>query len=389
MATFSRRTAYDPEPNSVTRAVRARRARGLPVCDLTESNPTRAGLPYDEARLLRALSDPRVLRYEPQPFGLESARAAVQSLEHALGFDVPLERILLTSSTSEAYSFLFKLLCDPGDEIAIPRPSYPLFEHLAALEDVRPVSYLLAYDGAWHIDFDSLRGCLSPRARAIVVVSPNNPTGSFLKRDELERLVSFGLPLISDEVFSSFALGPDPRRAGSVLATDDVLVFALGGLSKLAALPQMKLAWTCARGPERELVQAFSRLELVADTFLSPNTPVQLALSEILAARGPVERALNARIQHNLRALKAAFEGSAATPLFLEGGWYATLRLPSLWDEAKWLLTLLDEDGVLTQPGWFYDFTGGPVLVLSLITEQGEFALGVGRIAERVKLVVG
>ncbi len=388
MAMFSRRAAHDPEPNSLTRALRERRTQGLPVCDLTESNPTHTSLPYDEARLLRALSDPRALRYEPEALGLPSARVAVQALQREQGFEVALDRILLTSSTSEAYSFLFKLLCDPGDEIAIPRPSYPLFEHLAGLENVHAVSYTLAYDGAWHIDFDSLRRVFSPRTRAIVVVSPNNPTGSFLKRDELLRLSSFGLPIISDEVFASFALGADARRARSVLETDEVLVFALGGLSKLAALPQMKLAWSCARGPEAALAEAFSRLELVADTFLSPNTPVQLALPEILAAREPVERALNARIRRNFATLEATVAGGAATPLFLEGGWYATVRLPSVWNEAKWALTLLDRDGVLTQPGWFYDFLDGPSLVLSLITDEREFALGVGRIAERVEIAV-
>ncbi|HEY2735789.1 MAG TPA: pyridoxal phosphate-dependent aminotransferase, partial [Polyangiales bacterium] len=307
-------------------------------------------------------------------------------MQRSAGFSVECGRILLSSSTSEAYSFLFKLLCDPGDEILIPRPSYPLFEYLAALENVRVVNYALAYDGAWHIDFDSLRRAVSPRARAIVVVSPNNPTGSFLKHAELGELTRFGLPLISDEVFSSFALGVDPRRANSVLETEDVLVFALGGLSKLAALPQLKLAWTSARGPERELSEAFRRLELIADTFLSPNTPVQLALPEILAARAPVERALNERIRRNFAALRAALAGSAATPLFLEGGWYASVRLPATQDESSWLVTLLDEDGVLAQPGWFYDFSDGPMLVLSLIVEEAPFALGVSRIAERVAL---
>jgi alanine-synthesizing transaminase len=389
MATFSRRTAHELEPNALARALSARRARGHPVCDLTESNPTRTSLPYDAARLLAALADPRALQYEPEALGLESARRAVQDLERARGFEISLDRILLTSSTSEAYGFLFKLLCDPGDSIAIPRPSYPLFEHLATLENVRARSYDLAYDGAWHIDFEHLRRVVGPDTRAIVVVNPNNPTGSFLKRDELERLVSFGLPIISDEVFSGYALSVDARRARSVLDTDEVLVFALGGLSKLAALPQMKLAWSCARGPAAELADAFLRLELVADTFLSPNTPVQLALPEILSARAPVERALNARIRRNFATLRAALDGSAASPLFLEGGWYATLRLPALWDEARWVLTLLDEDGVLTQPGWFYDFVEGPMLVLSLITSEPEFALGVGRIAERVRLVAG
>jgi alanine-synthesizing transaminase len=386
---FSRRTSHESEPNALSLALRARRAAGLPVCDLTQSNPTLTDLPYDTARLLAALSDPRGLVYEPVAFGLDSARAAVQDLQNEAGFALSREQIVLTSSTSEAYAFLFKLLCDPGDAVLIPQPSYPLFEHLACLENVSAVPYALAYDGAWHIDFDSLSRALSPRARAIVVVSPNNPTGSFLKKDELARLSSLGLPLISDEVFSEFALRPDARRARSVLETDDVLVFALGGLSKLAALPQLKLAWLCAAGPSEQLRQALARLELVADTFLSPNTPVQWALSEILAARAPVTAALNARIERNASQLADAFRGSPAHPLYLEGGWYATLRVPALQDEADWALSLLEQDGVLTQPGFFYDFLEGQQLVLSLITEESTFALGVARIAERVRVVAG
>ena len=256
-----------------------------------------------------------------------------------------------------------------------------------ALEQVKVAHYELAYDGSWHIDFDSLERARSSRSRAVVVVNPNNPTGSFLKRDELRRLVELGLPIISDEVFSSFALGPDPRRVRSVLETDSSLVFALGGLSKLAALPQLKLAWLCAAGPKAELAEALSRLELIADTFLSPNTPVQHALPEILGCRLPVERALNARIARNLAVLVDALAGTAATPLFLEGGWYAVVRLPALLSEADWVLRLLEQDGVLTQPGWFYDFSGGAQLVLSLITEDAPFALGVTRIAERVRQV--
>lgn len=370
-------------------AVRARRAAGLSLCDLTQSNPTLTDLPYERARLLAALSDARSLVYEPDSFGLLAARRAVQELQREAGFEIPSDRIVLTSSTSEAYGFLFKLLCDAGDEVLIPQPSYPLFEHLAALEQVKVANYELAYDGAWHIDFDSLERARSARTRAIVVVNPNNPTGSFLKRDELRRLLEFGLPIISDEVFSSFALGPDPRRVSSVLETDAALVFALGGLSKLAALPQLKLAWLCAAGPRVELAEALSRLELIADTFLSPNTPVQHALPEILSSRVPVERALNARIARNFALLRRALEGTAVTPLFLEGGWYAVVRLPELLSEAEWVLALLEQDGVLTQPGWFYDFSRGAQLVLSLITEDAPFALGVTRIAERVAKVVG
>ena len=384
---FSRRTEHESEPNQLTQAVRARHARGLPLCDLTLSNPTLGALPYERERLLAALSDPRSLVYEPASFGLQSARAAVRALQGEAGFEVPVEQIMLTSSTSEAYAYLFKLLCDPGDEVLIPCPSYPLFEHLAALENVSAVNYALAYDGAWHIDFDTVARAIGPRTRAIVLVTPNNPTGSFLKQDELARLVSYGLPLISDEVFGCFALGPDPRRVRSVLETAAVPVFALGGLSKLAALPQMKLAWTCAAGPAPQLSTALSRLELIADTFLSPNTPVQCALPEILAARAPVQLALNTRIRLNFTELTRALQGSAAAPLFLEGGWYATVRLPELKSESEWVLTLLEQDGVLTQPGWFYDFQREAQLVLSLITEEAPFALGVSRIAERVRLL--
>ncbi|HET7544348.1 MAG TPA: pyridoxal phosphate-dependent aminotransferase, partial [Polyangiaceae bacterium] len=333
---FSRRTQHESEPNALTLSLRARRAAGLPICDLTQSNPTLTDLPYDRARLLGALSDARSLVYEPASFGLLTARRAVQGLQREAGFEISTEQIVLTSSTSEAYGYSFKLLCDAGDEVLIPQPSYPLFEHLAALEQVRVVNYELAYDGSWHIDFDSLERARSARTRAIVVVNPNNPTGSFLKRDELRRLLGFGLPIISDEVFSSFALGPDARRAPSVLEAAEVLVLSLGGLSKLAALPQLKLAWLCAAGPQALLAEALSRLELIADTFLSPNTPVQHALPEILASRSAVQRALNERIAHNHALLLRTFEGTAATPLFLEGGWYAVLRLPALLSEADW-----------------------------------------------------
>jgi alanine-synthesizing transaminase len=386
---FSRRTQHESEPNELTLAVRARRAGGHEVCDLTQSNPTLTELPYDRARLLAALSDERSLVYEPASFGLATARTAVQQLQRAAGFEISTEQIVLTSSTSEAYAFLFKLLCDAGDEVLIPQPSYPLFEHLAALEQVNVANYELAYDGAWHIDFDSLKRARSSRTRAIIVVNPNNPTGSFLKRGELRRLSELGLPIISDEVFSSFALKPDAQRVESVLKTDEALVFALGGLSKLAALPQLKLAWLCAAGPKALLAEALSRLELISDTFLSPNTPVQHALPEILAARLPVERALQARIAHNFALLVRKLADTAATPLFLEGGWYAVVRLPTLLSEAEWVLGLLEQDGVLTQPGWFYDFPSGAQLVLSLITEEAPFALGVSRIAERVRQVAG
>ena len=379
---FSRRTEHESEPNALSLALSARRALGLPVCDLTQSNPTLTDLPYDRPRLLAALSDERSLVYEPASFGLVGARRAVQGLQRGVGFEIPIEQIVLTSSTSEAYGFLFKLLCDAGDEVLIPQPSYPLFEHLAALEQVKVAHYELAYDGSWHIDFDSLERARSSRSRAVVVVNPNNPTGSFLKRDELRRLVELGLPIISDEVFSSFALGPDPRRVRSVLETDSSLVFALGGLSKLAALPQLKLAWLCAAGPKAELAEALSRLELIADTFLSPNTPVQVALPQLLDFGAQRHVQVKKRLLQNTATLLRLTENSPVNVWPAQGGWSAVLRLP-LTVSDDWALVLLDEQRVLVQPGWFYDFTDDRIVVVSLLTEEDDFAQGIERLVSR------
>ncbi|HEY2410213.1 MAG TPA: pyridoxal phosphate-dependent aminotransferase [Polyangiaceae bacterium] len=381
---FSRRTEHDSRSNSIASAVAERQARALPTLDLTVSNPTQTGLPYAEREILDALADACCLRYEPHAFGLPRARTAVAELLRADSFDVPIEHILLTASTSEAYSFLFKLLCDPGDEILLPAPSYPLFEHLSHFEGVRAVFYELAYDGAWHIDFDSLERARSARTRAIVVVNPNNPTGSFLKRRELARLVQFGLPIISDEVFASYALLNDRERVSSLLEHAGSLVFSLGGLSKLAGLPQLKLAWTAIQGPRVQVAEACRRLELVADTFLSPSAPVQHGLAKLLALRHELSAALRARIARNLSALCAALKGSAATLLHLEGGWYAVLRLPAFCDESAFVIQLLREDGVLVQPGFFYDFPNGQHVVLSTITPEADFREGVRRLAARV-----
>jgi aspartate/methionine/tyrosine aminotransferase len=378
---FSSRSSFDLSHNRITTALSAKRATGAEILDLTESNPTRAALPYDPSAILASLSAPASLVYEPASFGLPAARETVARHLHLAA-----ERVLLTASTSEAYAFLFKLLCDPGDEVLVPVPSYPLFEHLARLESVHAVAYRLAYDGAWHIDLDSVRAGRGPRTRAIVVVTPNNPTGSYLKKDELAALSALGLPIVSDEVFAGYALRPEPdrRRAQSALAAEGGLVFALGGLSKLAALPQMKLAWT-AVGGEAALVQAaLARLEIIADAFLSVGAPVQHALPALLASRTRVEAAIVARTRDNLGFLRGALQGHAASVLDVEGGWYATLRLPRTRPEEDWALAVLEQDDVYVHPGHFFDFESEAYLVVSLLTPPAVFREGVGRLLARV-----
>jgi aspartate/methionine/tyrosine aminotransferase len=377
---FSDRSSVDLAPNALAQAL----ARRPPPFDLTVANPTRgAGIPYDEAAILGALALPGSLVYEPAPFGLASAREAAARDLSAHGPPVDPSRVLLTASTSEAYAFLFKLLCDPGDEVLVPVPSYPLFEHLARLESVRAVPYRLAYDGAWHVDLPSVRDAIGPRTRAVVVVSPNNPTGSYLKASELAELARLDLPLISDEVFARYALRADPSRARTVLdAPEAPLVFALGGLSKLAALPQAKLAWTAVGG--RDAAAAMDRLEVIADSFLSVGTPVQHALPALLASRGVAEQAILTRARANLAWLASEVAGSAVSLLDAEGGWYATLRLPRTRSEEAWTLAFLEQEGVHVHPGHFFDFDDEAYVIVSLLTPEATLREGARRILDRV-----
>ncbi len=365
------------------------RSEGRAVLDLTTSNPTEAGIPYARDAILGALGDPRALRYAPEPFGIATARAAVAASLREDGHAVDPSRILLTASTSEAYSFLFKLLCDPGDAVLVPAPSYPLFEHLATFESVRLVPYALAYDGAWHIDMPSVTRAIDGRTRAILVVSPNNPTGSYLKKDELTGLAATGLPIVSDEVFARYPLRSDPRRATTALEAAGAapLVFAMSGLSKLAALPQMKVAWTCIGGRDASVVsEAIARLELIADSFLSVSAPVQHALPVLLASGRTAEAAILARARANLARLRErhASAGRAATVLDCEGGWYATLQLPRTREEEAWVLRLLERDGVYAHPGHFFDFADEAYVVVSLLTPETTFDEGISRLLARV-----
>jgi hypothetical protein len=381
---FSERATFDLRPNRLSARLAERRAQRRGFLDLTESNPTRAGLacPPDLLALLAAAES---RRYEPVPLGLASAREAVAADFARRGFPVGADRILLTASTSEAYAFLFKLLCDPGDEVLVPRPGYPLFDFLARLESVRLASYPCAHDGKWHVDLPALRGALGPRTRAVVVVNPNNPTGAFLDADERDALLALcaerGLAVVADEVFADFAFREDPRRAASLAADSPALVFSLGGLSKSCGLPQLKLAWTAVTGPPALVRAALARLEVVADTYLSVATPVQAALPGILARREELAAPIRARVRANLEALRRAIApGSPATLLEPEGGWSAVLRVPATVPEEERALRLLDERDVLVHPGYFFDFPREAYLVLSLLPPPAEFTDGVSRV---------
>ena len=385
---FSSRLSWDLRPNRLSELLEAKRRSGAAILDLTESNPTHAGFAYPAEEVAQSLASPASLLYQPSPAGLPQAREAVAADYAARGRTVEPDRILLTASTSEAYSYLFKLLADPGDEVLVPRPSYPLFEFLANLELVRIVHYPLAYHGQWELDLGALASAVTERTRAVVIVNPNNPTGSFLKRDERERLVEVcatkELAIISDEVFSDYGLGQDARRVETLVDLKKVPAFCLGGLSKAAGLPQMKLGWIALAGPQAWRNTARERLELIADTYLSVGTPVQHALPRLLALGAEVREQIVSRTRSNYALLRAAVSGTSLRVLDVEGGWYAILEVPRTRSEEEWCAELLDRDSVLVQPGFFYDFESEAFLVVSLLTQPEVFREGVGRLVGRV-----
>ncbi len=386
---FSHRTAWPRIVNAMTARTVALLRSGAPILDLTESNPTRVGL-RAPASILALLADPQALAYDPAPLGSPAARAAVAADFARRGAAVAEDAIVLTASSSEAYGLLFKLLCDPRDRVLAPQPSYPLFDYLAGLESVTLDPYPLDYDGEWHLSVDSIEERVTPRTRAVVVVHPNNPTGSFLKRNEVDALLGLcarrGLAIVSDEVFDDYPLIEDPRRHGSLAGRNDALVFALGGLSKSCALPQLKLGWIAIAGPAALREEARERLEIVADTYLSVSTPVQAAAPEILARRHDLQGPVRARLAQNLAHLARSFpRGGAAELLRCEGGWSAVLRVPSTSSDEEWVESLLDEQGVLVHPGYFFELPRG-FLVLSLLPEEPVFREGVSRLAAHVGL---
>ena len=376
---FSSRFHWDFRPNRLSQLLADRQREGARILDLTESNPTHAGLAYPSA-ILRAFDDARLLAYEPSPAGSPHARAAVAQYYAARGVAVEPERILVTASTSEAYAYLFKLLANPGDHVLVPRPSYPLFEFLAGMESIEVRPYTLAYHGAWSIDLDSI----GKSARAIIVVNPNNPTGSYLKFHELDALAARGIPLISDEVFSDYAFAPDPARVTTLAADDRRLSFSMSGLSKIAGLPQMKLGWIVVSGPPGLRAEAMEKLEWIADTYLSVGTPVQCALEKLLVAGDEIQRQIRARTAANLAFARETLAGSPATILNVEGGWYVVLQVPRVRSEEEWALKLLEEEDVLVQPSFFYDFESEAYLVVSLLTRSGLFEEGIARLKKRL-----
>jgi alanine-synthesizing transaminase len=378
---FSSRIPADLTPNRLTAALRDRRDAGRRVIDLTQSNPTRAGLTYPNA-LLSALSHPRGLTYRPSAAGLLDAREAVAADYARRGVRVPADRVVLTASTSEAYSMLFKVLADPGDEVLVPRPSYPLFEHLTRLDALSALFYEIDYHGTWSVDVASIEQAMTERTKVVLAVSPNNPTGSYLKGDELAAIEQIcaarGVALIVDEVFADYRLTEGGSLVASPLDCREVLAFSLGGLSKSIGLPQAKLGWIGVAGPRALARDAIGRLEFVADTYLSVSTPVQAAAAELLRDGIPVREAIQARISANLRRLQASVKAeSGCQVLRAEGGWYGVLQVPTLATEEDLVLTLLADHGILVHPGYFFDFPRESFLVVSLLASEGEFTEGV------------
>lgn len=408
---FSSRIPAGRTVNRLSQAYALLRAQGADVIDLTESNPTRVGLDYPPD-LLDALASPAALRYEPSPRGLPDTRRAVASwlsrhLHDAAsagvtkpaesggprGASVPRpvdpDGIALTASTSEAYACLFKLLCEPGDRVLVPQPSYPLLEHLARFEAVEPVPYPLVYHGAWRIDISTLGEAAGSHARAIIVVNPNNPTGSFLAPDDHCALTTLcrdrGLRLIVDEVFHPYPIHPLPGSGGSVLERPaEVLTFVLGGLSKAVGLPQIKLGWIVADGPDGAVDSALDALDLLLDTYLSVSTPVQLAAERLLARGTAVTQQIRARIAANYRILaRLVADYPAAGLLRTEGGWYAVIQVPATETEETLALRLLEQDRVLVHPGYFFDFPREAFLVTSLLPEPERFEAAMKRVLVR------
>ena len=384
---FSHRTNWPLAPNAFTRALAEVSASGQEVFDLTVSNPTEAGVRPDPQVVLSALANPEAMCYDPQPRGLLEARNAVCEYyreSHGV-LDLDPERLVLTTSTSEAYSYVFRLLCNPGDEILVPKPSYPLFEFLADLSDVKLVPYPLIYDHGWQIDFDSLYKAATSRTRAVIVVHPNNPTGSYAAGTEISALNTFcndyRSALIVDEVFLDYAHHGPPRP--SFVSNAGALTFTLSGLSKISALPQMKLAWVVTSGPEDLVGQAGARFEIIADTFLSMNAPIQLAAPVLLGQRKQVQPVLLDRIRVNLGGLDRQLAATpSCTRLNVEGGWYVVLRVPAVQSDESLAIDLMREAAVVVHPGHFYDFPNDGYLVLSLITAPAVFREGVTRLLQ-------
>jgi alanine-synthesizing transaminase len=379
---FSRRTDWKLSPNRFTQVQQELRAAGREVLDLTISNPTRAELHYDAETILQALVNPKAMDYDPQPKGLRSARQAVAGYYGKQHNEIDPESIVLTTSTSEGYSYVFRLLCNVEDEILVPKPSYPLFEFLADLQDVKLVPYPLLYDHGWQIDFPSLYKAMNHRTRAVVVVHPNNPTGSFVADEERGALYQFcrkyNLALVADEVFLDYA--HDGAARATFADNRETLTFTLSGLSKISGLPQMKLAWIVTSGTDEKVSRALARLEVIADTYLSMNAPIQLAAAVLLEQRHSIQPLVLDRVRANLSELDCGLaKQKSCRRLDVEGGWYAILRVPVTQSDEDLAIEILRKHSVLVHPGHFYDFPSDGYLIVSLITPLQDFRKGIAK----------
>ena len=388
MYRYSERLDWTAPANPFSTLIGALRSAGRQLLDLTISNPSEALADYPHAEIAAAFGSITDFRYQPEPFGSVAVRAAIA--RRMLPLNISASQVALTASTSEAYAILFKLLADPGDEVLVPTPSYPLFDYLANLEGVHLRPYRLAYDGIWHIDFPSLEAAISTRTRAIILVNPNNPTGSYLKAPEFGRLCDIalarGLPLISDEVFRDYGFGESPDRVLTVSGRQDILSFALNGFSKTAAMPQMKLGWIVVSGPDREREQACARLELLLDTYLSVGAPVQQAAEKLLTIGDTIQHGIRLRLAQNLAALKHLLLDAPINVLHFEGGWSAVLRVSRVLSQEEWITRLVVEQDVIVQPGYFFDMPGEGFLVVSLLTPPEIFSEGIVRIRRLIQL---
>ena len=376
---FAKRTNWNLETNRLTIALAEHRAAGKPLIDLTVSNPTECGFEYNEGAILDALRNPAALKYEPNPRGLAVARSAVTQYYAEHDAAVSNDDIFLTTSTSEAYSYVFRTLCNPDDELLIPAPSYPLFEFLADILDVRLVRYPLVYDYGWQIDFHALEQAITPRTRGVIVVNPNNPTGHFCKAEEMRKLTEIctarEIAIVADEVFLDFAL--KEKRAVTFAANAGAITFTMSGLSKICGLPQMKAAWLVTSGPEAIKKQAVERIEVIADTYLSMNAPIQLALPIFLQQRHGFQKQVLTRVRRNVGELdRQLMMRKTCSRLEIEGGWYAVVRVPATRTDDDLAVDLLTKKGIYVHPGHFYDFATAGYLIVSLIMPEREFAEG-------------
>jgi aspartate/methionine/tyrosine aminotransferase len=380
---FSTRTNWNLTENPLSAALQRHRESGQSLLDLTASNPTDCGFQYAVHAMMRALCNPRTIEYNPDPRGMLTARDAVTEYYGEKNIRVAPERLMLTASTSEAYSFVARLLCNPGDELLIPAPSYPLFDFLADILDVKLIRYPLIYDHGWQIDLHALTESVTPRTRGVIIVHPNNPTGHFAKPEEaaaINRLcVERQMAIIADEVFLDFSLEKSPPF--SFCSNQDALTFTMSGLSKISGLPQMKLAWLAVSGPQNLKREALARLEMIADTYLSMNAPVQLAAPVFLDMRHGFQQQLMGRVRRNLAELdRQLAEQKTCSRLVIEGGWYAIVRVPATSSDEDLALELLERRYVYVHPGHFYDFRQDGYLVVSLITPEKDFAKGIDKI---------